>query len=130
MIVDGSVLMAILPQEPEANRIDTVLANCSEPLMSAGSFLETSMDSLGQRGADGLKDLDSLIARLGIRVVPFTESQALIARRAFERFGKGRHRAQLNFGGCIAYALAKETGEELLFKDTDFGQTDVAVAAY
>jgi ribonuclease VapC len=63
-------------------------------------------------------------------VVAFTESQALIARQAFERYGKGRHPAQLNFGDCIAYALAKETGEELLFKGTDFGQTDIAVAAY
>ena len=88
------------------------------------------MVSLGQRGADGLKDFDMLIARFGIRVVAFTESQALIARQAFERYGKGRHPAQLNFGDCIAYALAKETGEELLFKGTDFGQTDIAVAAY
>jgi len=88
------------------------------------------MVSLRQRGADGLKDLDTLIARFGIRVVAFTESQALIARRAFERYGKGRHPAHLNFGDCIAYALAKESGEELLFKGTDFGLTDVAVAVY
>jgi ribonuclease VapC len=130
VIVDGSALIAILLREPEANRIDTALAGCSEPLMSAGSFLETSMVSLGQRGPDGLKDFDLLVARCGIRVVPFTESQALIARNAFNRFGKGHHPAQLNFGDCIAYALAKETGEELLFKGTDFGQTDIAVAVY
>jgi len=130
VIVDGSALIAILLQEPEANRIDTFLTGCSEPLMSAGSFLETSMVSLGQRGVDGLKDFDMLIARFGIRVVAFTESQALIARQAFERYGKGRHPAALNFGDCIAYALAKETGEELLFKGTDFGLTDIAVAAY
>jgi ribonuclease VapC len=74
--------------------------------------------------------LDLLIARLGIRLIAFTESQARVARMAFERFGKGRHPAQLNFGDCIAYALAKDTGEELLFKGTDFGQTDIAVATY
>jgi ribonuclease VapC len=57
-------------------------------------------------------------------------SQTRIARDAFRRYGKGRHRAGLNFGDCMAYAAAKETGEELLFKGTDFAQTDVAVAAY
>jgi ribonuclease VapC len=65
---------------------------------------------------------------LGIEIVAFTESQARLAREAFKRYGKGRHSARLNFGDCIAYALAKETGEELLFKGTDFSQTDIAAA--
>jgi ribonuclease VapC len=83
-----------------------------------------------RRGRDGVVDLDGLILRFGIEVLPFTESQALIARRAFELFGKGRHPAGLNFGDCMSYAAAKESGEELLFKGTDFGQTDIAIAAY
>jgi ribonuclease VapC len=70
------------------------------------------------------------MARFKIEIVDFTEAHALVAREAFRRYGKGRHPAKLNFGDCMAYALAKETGEELLFKGTDFGQTDVAAAAY
>ncbi len=65
-----------------------------------------------------------------VRIVPFTDKQARIARRAFLLYGRGRHPAGLNFGDCMAYALAKETGEELLFKGADFGLTDVAIAAY
>jgi len=85
---------------------------------------------LGRREENGLRDLDLYIARGQMEIVAFTESQARIARTAFKRFGKGRHPAQLNFGDCMAYALAKETGEELLFKGTDFTQTDIAVALY
>jgi ribonuclease VapC len=83
-----------------------------------------------RRGVDGVRDLDLLIVRFRIEIVAFTESQARLAREAFKRYGKGRHPAQLNFGDCIAYALAKETGEELLFKGIDFAQTDIAAAPY
>jgi ribonuclease VapC len=85
---------------------------------------------LGRDGEDGLRDLDLLIARSRIEIVPFTEAQAWLAREAFKRYGKGRHPAKLNFGDCMSYALAKETGEELLFKGTDFALTDIAVASY
>jgi len=85
---------------------------------------------LSRRGTQGMPDLDRLIVRFQIEIVPFTESQARLARDAFNRYGKGRHPAKLNFGDCMAYALAKETGEELLFKGADFAQTDIAVASY
>ena len=85
---------------------------------------------LGRGGEDGIRDMDLLIARYRIEIIPFTESQARLAREAFKRYGKGRHPAQLNFGDCMAYALASETGEELLFKGTNFAQTDVFVVAY
>lgn len=84
----------------------------------------------GRGGEEGLRDLDLLIGRFRIEIVAFTEAQARLAREAFKSYGKGRHPAKLNFGDCMAYALAKETGEELLFKGTDFGQTDIAVARY
>jgi ribonuclease VapC len=85
---------------------------------------------LGRDGEDGLRDLDLLIARFRIEIVPFTEAQAWLARQAFKRYGKGRHPAKLNFGDCMSYALAKETGEELLFKGPDFALTDIAAASY
>jgi ribonuclease VapC len=130
VIVDSSAILAILLEEPEGNLLDVAILKRDDPRMSAAGLLEASMILQSRRGADSVRDLDLLIARFKIQIVPFTESQARIARRAFERYRKGRHPAQLNFGDCMSYALAKETGEELLFKGTDFGQTDIAVALY
>jgi ribonuclease VapC len=130
MIVDSSALVAILLFEPEALRLTTAIAESSVCRLPASCRLEASMIVLARRDQDGLRDLDLYIARSRMAVAPFSESQAGLAREAFRRYGKGRHPAQLNFGDCMAYALAKETGEELLFKGTDFGQTDIAIATY
>jgi ribonuclease VapC len=69
-------------------------------------------------------------AKLRVEVAAVTPNQADIARKAFRRYGRGRHAANLNFGDCFAYALAKEKSAPLLFKGDDFGRTDVIVAAY
>lgn len=79
------------------------------------------------RGQDGLRDLDQLIAIFEIELVPVNTAQAHIARSAFSRFGKGRHRASLNFGDCFAYAAAMAFGESLPCKGNDFVQTDVQI---
>ena len=84
----------------------------------------------GRTGTDTGSVLDDLVARLGLTVVPFTPEHARIARAAFRRFGKGRHAAGLNFGDCMAYALASERGEPLLFKGGDFAATDIQAAPY
>jgi len=130
MIVDSSAMVAILFGEPEARRFDVALVSGGACRMSSAGFLEASMILQARKGADGVRDLDLLIARLRIEIAAFTESQARLARMAFVRYGKGRHPAQLNFGDCMAYALARETGEELLFKGTDFSLTDIAAAPY
>ena len=130
MIVDSSALIAIFLKEPEGRLLDVAIVEEPDCRMSTANFLETSIVLMARKGQDGTRGLDLLIARMGIRLVPFTESQARLARTAFERFGKGRHRAGLNFGDCIAYALAKETGEALLFKGVDFAQTDITAAPY
>jgi ribonuclease VapC len=130
MIVDSSALVAILKNEPEALRLTTAIAESAICRLPASCLLETSMLLLGRQSEDAVRDLDLYVARSKMEITPFTESQAGLAREAFRRFGKGRHPAKLNFGDCMAYALAKETGEELLFKGTDFAQTDIAVAAY
>lgn len=84
---------------------------------------------LMQRGAPGIEhDLDRLIERAGIMVIPVDEEQAILARAAYRNFGKGRHRAALNFGDCFSYALSVRTGEWLLFKGDDFTWTDVPKA--
>ena len=85
---------------------------------------------LVRRGEAGLRDLDQYIARSRMEITPFTETNARLAREAFRQFGKGRHPAKLNFGDCIAYGMARESGEELLFKGDDFGETDIAAASY
>ena len=83
------------------------------------------------RGRDeGERAFDLLLARCPMRVIPFTAAQTRIARDAFRRYGKGRHPAQLNFGDCMAYAAARETGDDLLFIGKDFRQTDIVAAAY
>ena len=130
MIVDSSALVAILLEEPEALRLTTAIAQSPVCLLPSSCFLEASMILIGRHGEDGQLNLDLYLARSRMEIVPFTEPQARLARDAFKRYGKGRHPAQLNFGDCMAYALAKETGEELLFKGTDFSQTDISVAAY
>ena len=128
MIVDSSVMLAILLEEPEGRLFDVAIAGSAICRMSSANFLEASMVLQARKGTNGVRALDLMFARFRIEIVPFTEAQARVARVAFERYGKGRHPAQLNFGDCIAYALAKQTGEELLFKGRDFGRTDIIAA--
>jgi ribonuclease VapC len=130
MIVDTSALLAILFEEPEGQRLDVTIVKTADCRMCSANLLEASLILQSRKGQDGVRDLDLLMARFKIEIVDFTESHALVAREAFRRYGKGRHPAQLNFGDCMAYAVAREAGEELLFKGTDFGRTDIASAAY
>ena len=83
-----------------------------------------------RRGDDGARDLDLLLAKLKVDIVDVTAGQAEIARKAFRRYGRGQHTANLNYGDCFAYALAKDKSAALLFKGDDFGRTDVMVAPY
>jgi ribonuclease VapC len=127
MIIDVSALIAILDQEPEAERIVRAMSAASDRMLSASNLLEAGIVMQARRGDEGARDLDLLLAKLKIEIVPFTARQADIARKAFRRYGRGRHGAQLNFGDCFAYALAKDVSAPLLFKGDDFGQTDLAV---
>lgn len=125
MIVDSSALVSILSLEPEAERFLDMLRNASTCRISAGTYLEVCIVLDGKR--IGAK-LDALLSELGVVIEPVTETQARIARQAYAEFGKGRHKAGLNYGDCFAYALAKDMREPLLFKGTDFAATDVRVA--
>ena len=130
MIVDTSALIAILRQEPEAERLARAMANDPVRLISAANWLEAGLVIFVRVGKEGTRDLDLLIAKYHLEAAPVTAKQAAIARRAFMQYGKGIHPASLNFGDCFSYALAKDTGEPLLFKGSDFGRTDVGVVAY
>jgi ribonuclease VapC len=127
MIVDTSALIAILDQEPEAERIARTLAITSERMLSAANLVELGVVMQARRGDDGARDVDLLLGKLRVEIVPFTARQAEIARKAFRRYGRGQHDAKLNFGDYFAYALAKDASAPLLFKGDDFGRTGGAI---
>ena len=128
MILDTSALVAVLFGEPEADPYTRLIHNADRCLISAGTFLELSIVIERQTGPEVARQFDMFFRRAGIIIEPFTIEQAHIARQAFHDFGKGRHPAGLNFGDCFAYALAKITGEPLLFKGKDFKKTDIVAA--
>ncbi len=125
MVLDTSALVAVLFGEPERDRFIELLADAVDPLISAATLLEASIVMQAKTGADGVADLDELLAAAAVRCVALDSAQAYLARDAFARYGKGRASAGLNFGDCCSYALARATDRPLLFKGGDFSQTDV-----
>jgi ribonuclease VapC len=129
LIVDTSALVAILKEEPDADLFTRALAIADSALMSAANFVEVAMVIDGRRDAVASHQLDNLITYTRIGIKPVDEAQARVARQAFRDYGKGSgHPAMLNFGDCFSYALASVTGQPLLFKDDDFGHTDIRSA--
>lgn len=128
MILATSALAAILFDEPEAPDFLREIESAESCSISAGNFLELSIVTESQLGPEGSRQCDMLLRRARIVVQPVTVEQAHLARQAFIDFGKGRHAAGLNFGDCFAYALAKVTGEPLLFKGSDFRKADIRPA--
>lgn len=129
MIIDTSAMVAILYREAEATAFARLIHDADECRMSVASHVELSMVIEGQLGPEGMRQAEAFFRRAGITIVPVTVEQGELARQAFLDFGKGRHKAGLNFGDCFAYALAKATGEPLLFKGNDFALTDITPAA-
>ena len=126
MVIDTSALVAVLLQEPNAGRMARAIESGSPCLLSAASLLEASIVIESRKGEAGGRELDLLVYRAAIEVVPVDQDQAEIARLAWRRFGKGRHPAGLNFGDCFAYALAKSRELPLLFDGEGFARTDLA----
>lgn len=127
MVLDTSVLIALLGNEEEAPALEEALEKDPIRLLSAGSLVETMIVVEGRWGEPGSRELDLLLHKVSIEVVSFDRDQAQVARGAFRRFGKGRHPASLNFGDCFSYALSKISGEPLLFVGQDFSQTDLTL---
>jgi ribonuclease VapC len=125
MVVDASALVAVVLLEEETGELLVKLAQAPTVKVSAVTLVEASVVLLARGGQIQVDVLDALIARVRARIVPVDESQSLIARAAFDRYGKGRHEAGLNFGDCFTYALAKHYGEPVLFKGNDFSKTDL-----
>jgi ribonuclease VapC len=126
VIVDSSALLAILLQEGETSALEACLGGADRVRMSAATLLETAIVVDGRGGPVLGARLDRMVQEARIGVEPVTWRQAEIARQAYRDYGRGSgHPARLNFGDCFAYALARETGEELLFVGDDFAHTDV-----
>jgi ribonuclease VapC len=125
MVIDSSAIIAILQNEPGAEKLIDALLDAAVRRVSAANLLEAAIVMQARYGDAGEREVDVLLQRLGIDVVPVTPQHAEIARSAYRRYGKGRHPAGLNFGDCFAYALSKAMGESLLFVSEDFGRTDV-----
>lgn len=128
MIVDSSAIVAVLLREADGDYFANKLAVTPRIRMSAATYVEVSIVMENKGGSRAGYELDDLIAKTEIEISPFTQEQAEAARIAWRRFGKGNHPARLNFGDCFSYALAKTTGEPLLFKGDDFSQTDIQPA--
>jgi ribonuclease VapC len=127
MIVDTSALIAILRDEPEARAFAIAIADADRRRLSAANYLEAAIVIDGSRDPIASRRFDDLLREAGISIEPVTEEQAKIAREAYRDFGRGSgHAARLNFGDCFAYALAKTTGEPLLFKGDDFLHAGIA----
>jgi len=128
MIVDTSALLAILFGEKDAETYARAISEAEVCLISAATFVEVSIVVESETGDAGSRQWDSFLRTASMRVEPVTEEQAHTARQAWSDFGKGRQPAGLNFGDCFPYALAKISGEPLLFKGQDFRKTDIPAA--
>ena len=129
MVIDTSALLAILLDEPDRRAFSLAIESADRRLLSAASLVEASIVLASRFGHEGVRALDRLLEVAGVEVVAVDRAQALVAREAHHNYGKGRHPAGLNYGDCFAYALSHTTTEPLLFKGSDFPQTDVLRAA-
>jgi len=125
LVVDSSAVVAILFSEAERSRALDEIFNSATRLISAFSFLETSIVTISRKGLAGKSLLDALVRDSHLEIVDLDPEQAEIARDGWYEFGKGRHPAGLNIGDCCSYALAKSKGMPLLYKGGDFGKTDL-----
>jgi ribonuclease VapC len=129
MVIDTSAVIACLFGESERASFVSAIGTDSVRLISVVGVVEASLVILGRKRARGLADLQVFLDDGEIERVPVDGRQAEAAIEAFRQFGKGRHPARLNIGDCFAYALAKTTGEPLLYKGRDFAQTDIVAVA-
>jgi ribonuclease VapC len=130
MILDTSALVAILYKEPEAAAFVQAIHDADVCRISVANYVELAMVVESQLGPEGMQQAQAFFRRAAIAIEPVTIGHGELARQAFLDFGKGRHKAGLNFGDCFSYALAKATGEPLLFKGSDFGHTDIEAVLF
>jgi ribonuclease VapC len=126
MVIDTSAIVVIAINEPDAAELEVRIADDPVRLISAATVLEATIVLETRLGDAGGREFDLWLLKIGAEIVPVDAEQTDAARRAWRRYGKGRHAAALNYGDCFAYALARTSGEPLLFKEEDFAKTDVS----
>jgi ribonuclease VapC len=127
MVIDTSAIAAILFDEADAAALECKIAADPVRLMSAATLLEATIVIEARLGDPGGREFDLWLHRAEVEILPVDAEQADMARRAWRRFGRGRHPAGLNYGDCFSYALAATHDEPLLFKGDDFTKTDAKV---
>ena len=128
MILDTSAVVAIVLEEPGHEHLQERVASVPNPGIGAPTLAETAIVLTGKLGPLGRTVLDRFIVAMEVEAIPFGNEHWPVAFEGFARYGKGRHRAGLNFGDCLTYAVAKLAGEPLLALGDDFGQTDLELA--
>jgi ribonuclease VapC len=130
VFVDTSAIVAIILDERDASALADALDGAERPLTSPAVRLETCMVLTSRLDVPPLvaQDLfDDFLLQSEVAELSIDERIGRLAVECFDRYGKGRHSEQLNFGDCLSYACAKAHGAALLFKGKDFAQTDVKV---
>ena len=125
MVIDASAIVAIVLNEPDASEVEVRIADDPVRLISAATVLEATMVIETRLGDAGGREFDLWLLKIGAEIVPVDAEQVDTARRAWRRYGNGRHVAALNYGDCFSYALAVTRGEPLLFKGADLAKTDL-----
>ena len=129
MVLDSSAVIASITNEQDSSRFRMAMLGAENLLMSSISVLETRMVLQARFGPEAVDLFEELLKTSRIVVVPFDGEMAKAAFEGFRQFGKGQgHPAQLNIVDCAVYALAKVRSQPLLFKGSDFDQTDVQSA--
>ncbi len=128
MVLDTSALLSVLLDEPAAPRILEAIVDAEGLRMSAANWLELAMIVEEKGGRLASLRLDEFFRAAGIEITAVSVEQAAAARTAWRYFGRHKHSARLDFGDCFAYALAKSSGEKLLFTGEDFARTDIEPA--
>jgi ribonuclease VapC len=128
MVIDTSAIVAIAFNEPDAALLEQRIADDPVRVISAATVLEAAMVIEARLGEPGGSELDLWLHKVGVEIIAVEAEHADQARRAWRRYGKGRHPAGLNYGDCFSYTLATLTGEPLLYKGNDFSQTDIRAA--
>jgi ribonuclease VapC len=129
VIIDSSAVIAILFDEPEAQALLSQIAVAEVCRLSSASLVEIGIVLRRDAAAQRRAAFNEMLRLFSIKIEPVTEEQAYLALDAYDPFGKGTgHPAGLNYGDCFSYALAKQSGEPLLFKGNDFTHTDLEAA--
>lgn len=126
--IDSSAILAILREEPNHGRLHSKIERADVLAIGAPTLFETAMVAIARFGAEGEELVEQFLKEWKVQVLPFEKPHWRVADQAFDRFGKGRHPAGLNYGDCMSYATARVAAMPLLFVGNDFARTDIAPA--